>query len=187
MNKKLLWKSLPADMKPHGFQYKIGEWYKHTGELKLCFSGFHSSESVIDAMGFVNAEVIARVEVRGDSLKESDKQVWSEMKIVKAWKWKREDSISLAIFAAELVIDIFEKKYPNDKRPREAIEAAKRVLKNDTKENRAAAGAARVAADAADAARVAAGAARVAARAGIKLKCEKFVIERLRNCKEIEK
>lgn len=41
-----------------------------------------------------------------------------------------------AIFAAELVLPIFEKKYPDDKRPRNAIDAAKAVLKNDTPENR---------------------------------------------------
>jgi hypothetical protein len=42
----------------------------------------------------------------------------------------------IAIFSAEQVLHIFEKKYPNDKRPREAIEAAKAVLENDTAENR---------------------------------------------------
>ena len=47
-----------------------------------------------------------------------------------------------AIFAAEKVLDIFEAKYPTDKRPRKAIEAAEAVLKNNTKENRAKADAA---------------------------------------------
>ena len=47
-------------------------------------------------------------------------------------KQKRE----IAIFCAEQVINIFEKKYPNDKRPRNAIKAAKAVLKNNTAKNR---------------------------------------------------
>lgn len=47
--------------------------------------------------------------------------------------------ISYAIYAAEQVLDLYEKKYPNDKRPRKAIEAAKAVLKNDTEETRKAA------------------------------------------------
>jgi len=42
-----------------------------------------------------------------------------------------------AIFAAQQVLDIFEAKYPDDERPRKAIEAAEAVLENDTKENRA--------------------------------------------------
>ena len=54
-----------------------------------------------------------------------------------------------AIFAAEQVLSIFEKKYPDDKRPRQAIDAAKEVLKHDTKKNRAALSAALSAADSA--------------------------------------
>src|SRR3990167_2958832 len=37
-----------------------------------------------------------------------------------------------AIFAAEQVLPIFEKKYPLDGRPRAAIEAPQAVLKNNT-------------------------------------------------------
>ena len=44
-----------------------------------------------------------------------------------------------AVFAAEQVIDIYEAKYPQDIRPRQAIQAAKAVLKNNTARNRAAA------------------------------------------------
>ena len=48
----------------------------------------------------------------------------------------RPQYLAYAIYSAEQVIDIFEKKYPDDKRPRDAIEAAKAVLKDDTAENR---------------------------------------------------
>jgi hypothetical protein len=47
-----------------------------------------------------------------------------------------------AIYAAEQVIGIYETKYPNDKRPRQAIDAAKNYLKNKSVKNFAAAGAA---------------------------------------------
>jgi hypothetical protein len=46
------------------------------------------------------------------------------------------DCIRYAVYAAEQVIDIFEKKYPKNKRPRESIQAAKRYLKNPSKENK---------------------------------------------------
>jgi len=62
----------------------------------------------------------------------------------------------IAIFAAEQVLPIFEKKYPKDARPRKAIEAAKAVLENDTPENKKAAYAAYTAAYAAYAAYTAA-------------------------------
>jgi hypothetical protein len=47
--------------------------------------------------------------------------------------------IRYAVFAAELALPIFEKKYPDDDKPRKAIEAAKKCLENDTEENREAA------------------------------------------------
>lgn len=44
--------------------------------------------------------------------------------------------IKYAVFAAELVLDIYEREYPEDNRPRAAIEAAKKVIESDTTENR---------------------------------------------------
>jgi hypothetical protein len=78
-----------------------------------------------------------------------------------------------AIFAAKQVIQIYEKKYPRDSRPRQAIEAAEKYLNEPTEDNKNAAYAAAAAADAtayaaaaaADAAADAAGAAADAAGA----------------------
>jgi hypothetical protein len=47
-------------------------------------------------------------------------------------------AVTYAIFNAEQCISKFEKEYPNDKRPRQAIEAAKRWLESPTEENRSA-------------------------------------------------
>lgn len=54
--------------------------------------------------------------------------------------------VRYAIFAAEQVVDIYEGKYPDDKRPRNAIEAAKAYLKNPCAKTKAAADAAYAAA-----------------------------------------
>ena len=127
----------------HGnIDWKIGKWQRHKGKLEMCKSGFHASENIIDAMGYVKAEEIALVEVKGKHIGQEDKQCWEYMRISKVWEWKKEDSVSLAIFAAELCIDNFEKEYPDDKRPRQAIEAAKAYLKNPSEENMSAAGSA---------------------------------------------
>jgi hypothetical protein len=67
----------------------------------------------------------------------------------------KETRIKYAIFAAEQVLYIFEDKYPDDSRPRKAIESAEEYLNNPN----AAAYAAADAADAADAAYAAADAA----------------------------
>ena len=79
----------------------------------------------IDAMQYVPLECLAQVEVRGGHIDQDDKQCWREMKITQAWEWTKKDSVALSVYAAELVIENFETKYPADKRPRQAIEAAK--------------------------------------------------------------
>ena len=74
------------------------------------------------------------------------------------WSWcnwlvvrlmTREQQIQYAVFAAEQVISIFEKKYPKDTVPRKAIAAAKNYLKNPSEKNKNAANAANAAAYAA--------------------------------------
>ena len=59
---------------------------------------------------------------------------WANWYIVRVMEYK--DYVSYAVYAAESVLDIYEKEYPNDKRPREAIEAAKKCIKNPTQENK---------------------------------------------------
>lgn len=60
---------------------------------------------------------------------------------------KKTDKVRYAIYAASLVLHIFEEKYPDDKRPRKAIQAAKKYVKNPTQKNAADAAAADAAAD----------------------------------------
>jgi hypothetical protein len=122
----------------HGSElWEIGKWQKTAKTPELCHSGYHCSKGIGQAFGYIQGEILAKVEVRGDSDISADKECYQEMRIVKAYKWTKKDSLALAIFSAELVLKIFEDKYPNDKRPREAIEAAKKVLEKDTKKNRA--------------------------------------------------
>ena len=117
-------------------KWTIGEWKTWEGELKLCETGYHCSPTMYYASSYIQGEVLAEVETKGKKLDDEDKTCNESMKIVKAWKWTRKDSLSLAIYAAEKVLSNFEKEFPNDKRPREAIEAAKKVLFKDTKKNR---------------------------------------------------
>ena len=78
-------------------------------------------------------------------------------------QFTKEQCIKYAIFAAKKVLHIYEEKYPKDKRPRLAIEAAERYLKDPSKENAIAAdAAARAAARAAAYAAVRAAAANAA-------------------------
>jgi len=95
---------------------------------------------------------------------ECEKFIWSN------WLLSRvlptDDKIRYAIFAAELVLDIFEKEFPEDKRPRNAIESARGYLLH---KDVTAAGAARDAANASYAASYAAS--RAAADAAAEAAC----------------
>jgi len=74
--------------------------------------------------------------------------------------------VKIAVFAARLVLPIWQEKYPDDKCTQQAIEAAEKWTENPSEENRqaarAAAAAAARAAEAAEAAAMAAAAARAA-------------------------
>ena len=169
------------------FKWEIGKCYKADGELHMCNNGFHCSVKPLDAMGYVAGEILAIVEVEGKSLKQSDKECWSEMRIKNAYRWTKKDSVALSIYSAELVLTNFEKIYPDDDRPRKALEAAKKVLKNDNKKNRSAAESARSAWSAArSAAWSAAGSARSAAGSAILNKINKWIVKHIKELKEIK-
>jgi len=65
-----------------------------------------------------------------------DKYEWLCWAIPRLFKIKK-DRVRFAIYCAELALPIFEKEYPNDKRPRQAIQAAKSWLKNPNKKTSA--------------------------------------------------
>jgi len=110
-------------------KWKIGEQKVFKGDLNMCETGFHCSKTIYQAFSYVQGEILAEVEVKGKHKLEKDKEVWEKMTIKKAWKWQKKDSVALAIYSAELCLKNFEKVHPNDKRPRQAIEAAKKWLK----------------------------------------------------------
>ena len=99
------------------------------------------------------------------ALIEEDQLDWANWTIVRVMT--RPQYMAYAIYAAEQVLPIYEKKYPGNDKPRKAIEAAKAVLVNDTKETRADAAAAYDAAYAAAAVYAAA----AAYRKEVRLKC----------------
>jgi hypothetical protein len=82
-----------------------------------------------------------------EKLMVDDKFQWANWTVVRLMTHAQK--IQYAIFAAEQGIEIYEKKYPDDKRPRQAIEAAKTYLKDPSDENKKSANAANAAAYAA--------------------------------------
>ena len=138
------WKFLRKGLKSENgnLKWKKNKWNKVTGKLSICNWGLHCSKKPYDAFSFIQGEILAKVECRGKHLIEDDKECWQEQRVVKAYKWTKKDSVKLAIYSAKLVLPIFEKEYPDDKQPRQAIAAAIKWLKNPSKKNKDAAWAA---------------------------------------------
>lgn len=100
------------------------EWLK---SKSACHDGYEWSLKQEDIDKGIEVEKFLKL------LTDDDKWPWANWVIVRVMK--RPQYLAYAIYSAEQVIDIYEKKHPGNKAPREAIEAAKTVLKDDTQEN----------------------------------------------------
>ena len=113
--------------------------------------------SQLNACSFMNSEEISLASILDSEIKLKDKFWFVCRKLA-----TKEQNQKIAIGVAEIVLEIYESKYPDNKAPREAIQAAKDYLNNtgitleELRQKRAAAAAAYAAAYAADAAAYAA-------------------------------
>ena len=80
--------------------------------------------------------------------KETDAVKVLKLCVVKNWHWAnwllvrlldRPNSIRYAVFATQQILYLYENKYPSDKQPRKAVEAAMKVIEKDTSKTRTAA------------------------------------------------
>ena len=99
---------------------------KKVREMNACLEALEWGEKVWDG------EEVDSIKVLKQLIEEKHFD-WANWLIVRVMT--RPQYLNYAIYSAEQVIGIFEKKHPDD-RPRKAIEAAKKVLKDDTEENR---------------------------------------------------
>ena len=140
---KRLWKSLKLQDGKIVSDYDCSEWiigeWRTVPKPKQECKGLNCCENIVDAMGYVAMEVLAQVEIKGEKIVGTDKITSEKMRIVKAWKWEKKDSVALAVYSSELCIENFEKFYPNNNQPRAAIESAKAWLGNSCLEMESAA------------------------------------------------
>ena len=110
--------------------WEIGEERTYHGEIVLCQSGYHSSPTLWDAFGYARGPVACLVEISkpvgsdGTETAGNRKSISKTRKLLECRNIERE----LRLFAAdcaEHVLHIFEREYPNDYRPRLAIQAAR--------------------------------------------------------------
>jgi len=150
--------------------WKLGEWMPVIdGELIPCENGYHLCRrgDLVEWFG----ETIWEAEYRGEIVESDNKVVVREARVIrKLDTWNKRTARLFACDCAEQSLQYYENEYPDDKRPREAIETARKYANGEATQNEldAARAAARDAArdaawDAAWSARAAAWAVRAAA------------------------
>ena len=114
---------LPEDGKP-------GMWMPKIRKIKLCVSGYHlcREEELLDWLN----EEIYEAEGRGNSVMGENKTVFHEARLLRKCEgWNERTARLFACDCAARVLPIYEKKYPKDDRPRNAIEAARKYAKGE--------------------------------------------------------
>ena len=141
-----LYKVLGKDRQPyHGGngQWPLpGEWLEVDGPLILCEHGLHLCREK-DLVSWLGPE-IWEVEYEGEIVEAENKVVVRKARLVRRLDtWNERMQRLLACDYAEHVLHLYEEKYPNDARPRKAIETARRFANGEaTIEELAAAGSA---------------------------------------------
>ena len=123
------YKVLNADLTSRNggtYQWVLGEWAPEIeGELIPCNNGYHvcQESDLLDWLG----PVICDAEIGGGCIRASDKTVARTARIVRVLDtWNERTARLFACDCAERVLPVFERSYPNDSRPRDAIETARR-------------------------------------------------------------
>ena len=151
--------SLPS-LQPDG-THKPGRWMPRIKDIVPCERGYHVFERK-DILPWVNT-TLYEAEIRGETIGHEDKTVAQSARLIRPIPGCNERTLRLfACRVAEDVLPIYEREYPDDDRPRKAIETSRRYANGEATDSELAA--ARAAARAAAwAVRAAAGAVRDAA------------------------
>ena len=111
--------------------WTLGEWKEVEGELVLCENGLHlcdGEEQLLEWLG----PAIYEAEYEGERLDGNDKVVVRRARIIRKLDTWNERTVRLfACDCAERVLHLYEEKYSDDKRPRHAIEIARRYVNGE--------------------------------------------------------
>jgi len=83
---------------------KDGEWLKHEGGVKMCYTGLHASKRLIDAFAYASATTICRVELRDIVEEGEDKLVARERRVL----WSIDGEEVLRAFARRCALDVID-------------------------------------------------------------------------------
>jgi hypothetical protein len=117
---------------------KPGRWVKAEGDLQVCRNGIHAVRLDVGALDWLNAQAWV-IEMAGKVRYDETERKYVARKgrlVRRVDGWDEKAQRLFAAECAEHVLPIFEKRYPDDKRPHEAIEAARRFARYPTEKNR---------------------------------------------------
>lgn len=109
--------NLPVDKKP-------GKWMPKIENIIPCRSGYHLCRRE-DLLLWLNEEIY-EAEGRGKSIRDENKDVFQQARLIrKIDNWNEKNTRLFATDCVEHVLNVWEKKYPNNDSPRKAIQAAR--------------------------------------------------------------
>ena len=109
---------LPHDGQP-------GDWMPTVPDPVPCERGYHLVTHD-QAMPWLRREAtVWEAEGRGAHVGQADKSVWAKARLIRKLLWSPQIAALFAADCAERVLPLFEQQYPQDDRPRKAIEAAR--------------------------------------------------------------
>jgi hypothetical protein len=104
---------------------KPGKWLPKIEIISLCEIGYHAFKAQY-LLSWINAQLF-EVEFDGDIIDGDDKTVAQRMRFVrKIETWNDKTARLFECWCAREVLPIYEKAYPDDNRPRAAIETSER-------------------------------------------------------------
>ena len=110
---------------------KAGEWLEVKGELVACENGLHLCRRD-DLVHWLGPAIFMAEYDGGEMLESDDKIVVRRARLIeKLDTWNDRTGCLFAADCAERVLHIFERNYPDDHRPRTAIEVARKVANGD--------------------------------------------------------
>lgn len=110
-----------------GQPLEVGKTYTHNGEVKICESGYHASERLIDALKYAPGAQVSRVECWGSVKTEDDKLVARNRKVL----WTLDATMILHEFACRVAEQTLAKIDNPDPRSLAAIEAKRKWMRGE--------------------------------------------------------
>ena len=155
----ILYKWTRADGSREGYTYPLphdgqpGEWTSELQDIEMCERGYHLCADPYDFLRYGPRLFIAEGRGKHKGPDADGKTVWASVRLLHEVPITETDLRLLACDYAEHVLTIFERTNSEDKRPRTAIETARKYVRGEaTRQELYAASAASAAASAASAA-----------------------------------